>query len=62
VSLFSGCGGLDYGFEAAGFSVRFANDYDKFSCETLRLNQRQNVVHAPIDEVSTSTVKESIGS
>jgi DNA (cytosine-5)-methyltransferase 1 len=62
VSLFSGCGGLDYGFEAAGFSVRFANDSDKFSCETLRLNQRQNVVHAPIKEVGTSTVKESIGS
>ena len=62
VSLFSGCGGLDYGFEAAGFSVRFANDYDKFSCETLHLNHRQNVVHAPIEQLSTSDVKAAIGS
>ena len=62
VSLFSGYGGLDYGFEAAGFSVRFANDYDKFSCETLHLNHRQNVVHAPIEQLSTSDVKAAIGS
>jgi DNA (cytosine-5)-methyltransferase 1 len=62
VSLFSGCGGLDYGFEAAGFSVRFSNDVDKFSCDTLRLNHRQNVVQAPIEEVNASEVKKLIGS
>ncbi len=61
VSLFSGCGGLDFGFEAAGYSVRFANDYDKYSCETLRLNHGYNVVHAPIEEVSTSDVTKAVG-
>ena len=54
VSLFSGCGGLDFGFEAAGYGVRCANDYDKYSCETLRLNRRENVLNAPIEEVATS--------
>ena len=29
VSLFSGCGGLDYGFEKAGYDVGWANEIDK---------------------------------
>lgn len=62
VSLFSGCGGLDYGFEAAGYCIRFANDFDKFSCQTLRLNRRDNVCHGPIEDISTSDVKKIIGS
>lgn len=61
ISLFSGCGGLDYGFKAAGYYVRFANDFDKFSCETLRLNGQEHVLHAPIEEVSTSEIGRIIG-
>ena len=29
VSLFSGCGGMDVGFEKAGFKRIWANDFDK---------------------------------
>ena len=29
ISLFSGCGGLDLGFEKAGFNVVVANEFDK---------------------------------
>lgn len=28
ISLFSGCGGLDLGFEKAGFEIPVANEYD----------------------------------
>jgi modification methylase ngoPII len=29
ISLFSGCGGLDLGFEQAGFEIPIANEFDK---------------------------------
>jgi DNA (cytosine-5)-methyltransferase 1 len=39
VSMFSGAGGLDLGFEAAGFETVAAVDLDENSVETLRLNR-----------------------
>ena len=38
ISLFSGCGGLDIGVEAAGFRVAVASDADKTCAETYRAN------------------------
>ena len=38
VSFFSGCGGLDLGFEQAGFEVVWANDNDPAVSETYQLN------------------------
>lgn len=38
VSLFSGCGGLDVGFEQAGFHRVWANDFDSDAQATFRLN------------------------
>jgi site-specific DNA-cytosine methylase len=34
VSFFSGAGGLDLGFQQAGFNVIWANEYDKEIWET----------------------------
>ena len=39
VSLFSGAGGLDVGFEKAGFKTLFANEFDHDAAETWRLNR-----------------------
>jgi DNA (cytosine-5)-methyltransferase 1 len=39
ISLFSGAGGLDIGFELAGWDCLYASDIDKHSIETLRANQ-----------------------
>lgn len=38
ISLFSGCGGLDLGFEKAGFNVVIANEFDKNIWETFKVN------------------------
>lgn len=35
ISLFSGCGGLDLGFERAGFKIPVANEFDKTIWETI---------------------------
>jgi DNA (cytosine-5)-methyltransferase 1 len=39
LGLFSGGGGLDLGFSAAGFNSIFSSDIDSYSCETLARNQ-----------------------
>ena len=36
VSFFAGAGGLDLGFEKAGFDVVWANEYDKDIWETYK--------------------------
>lgn len=59
ISLYSGAGGLDYGFEAAGFETLFANDFDHDSCETLRLNRKWEVVERSIFDVSTKEILET---
>ena len=38
ISLFSGCGGLDLGFERAGFDIPVANELDKTIWETFKIN------------------------
>ena len=38
ISLFSGAGGLDLGFQKAGFNILWANEYDKTIWETYEKN------------------------
>lgn len=45
VSLFAGCGGLDLGFEMAGFNVIWANEYDQSIHETYRLNHPNTILN-----------------
>lgn len=42
ISLFSGAGGLDIGFEEAGFQVVFANEFDHDAACTWRANRTAN--------------------
>jgi DNA (cytosine-5)-methyltransferase 1 len=56
ISLFSGCGGMDYGFEAAGFHTAVALEMDHACAETLRQNRRWNVIEDDIFNVSTKKI------
>jgi DNA (cytosine-5)-methyltransferase 1 len=38
VSLFSGCGGLDYGLKKAGFDILWANDFNSDACKSYQHN------------------------
>ena len=48
VSLFSGAGGLDVGFESAGFETLYANEFDHDAAEAWRAN-RPNTAHVMVE-------------
>lgn len=56
-SLFAGAGGLDLGFEKAGFDVIWANEYDKDIWETYANNHpntildRRNITNVPSSDI-----------
>lgn len=54
ISLFSGCGGLDLGFEKAGFEIGFANDNDANVQTTYNCNHDTPITIAPIQKITTS--------
>lgn len=55
VSLFAGCGGLDYGMKQAGFNVVWANDFDKDAQKIFRLNigeiDKRDIRNVPIEDI-----------
>lgn len=44
VSIYSGGGGIDIGFKAAGYQILFATDYLQSACDTLKLNNGANKI------------------
>ena len=54
ISLFSGGGGLDRGFENAGFEIVFANEYDRTIWATYEAN-----FAAPLDRRSISDIPDA---
>ena len=53
ISLFSGAGGLDIGFESAGFEVAVAVEIDTACCETLAFNKpNMPIINKSVVEVT----------
>ena len=53
VELFAGAGGLALGLEEAGFENLLSNDFDKDSCDTLKLNRPNwNVVCDSVENLA----------
>ena len=56
ISLYTGAGGLDLGFEAAGFEVACAVEMDGEAVETLRRNRDWTVIHRDIHQVPSREI------
>jgi len=62
ISLFSGAGGLDLGFEKAGFKTIWANEYDKEIWETYEKNFPNTFLDKrSIKDILSNEIPEAIG-
>lgn len=56
ISLYTGVGGLDFGFEAAGFRTAVAVELDPVACRTLRRNRPWPVLEGDIHAISSRQI------
>lgn len=62
VSLFAGCGGLDLGFERAGFNVKWANEFDNTIHDTYRYNHPETTLNtSDIRDLDVSDIPDCDG-
>ena len=61
VSLFSGAGGMDLGFELAGFDTIWANEYDKTIWETYEFNHLAYLDKRDIRKVPSGEIPDCDG-
>lgn len=62
ISLFSGAGGLDIGFHAAGFETAVAVEIDPACCDTLRTNMPDvKIINKSITDTTSEEILETAG-
>ncbi|GBU24932.1 DNA-cytosine methyltransferase [Fibrobacteria bacterium R8-3-H12] len=58
LSLFSGCGGLDWGFHKAGYETIWANDINEWAAKTFEKNFGQGIItQKNIEDIHPETDK-----
>ena len=61
LSLFAGAGGMDLGFEKAGFHVAVANEFDPDICPTYRHNHKHTkLIEGDIRKISEQEISTPI--
>lgn len=62
ISLFCGCGGLDLGFDQAGFNVIWANEFDKTIWDTYQFNHPETQLDKrDIRKIASAEIPDCIG-
>lgn len=62
ISLYTGVGGLDFGFEAAGFRTAVAVELDPVACHTVRVNRPDwKLIERDIHDVSSEEILDNAG-
>lgn len=55
VSIFSGCGGLDYGFHMEGYETIWANDFAEWACKSFAANFGDVIHYKDITKIDPYT-------
>ena len=55
VSIFSGCGGLDYGFHTEGYETIWANDFAEWACKSFAANFGDVIHYKDITQIDPYT-------